>query len=148
MKLKELKDHQQWPIIKPLNGCGANRRFSSSLKACGYWSVKGRMGMWLRKKARLLNGIWLISDFHNHPERFVPLWPLAQSAPSLLLAHSYHNIEHWLLNTESWTLIWYLGQPRWRNLGRWRTTWEEEGWEEFLQLFVFSPGVVLPTLKE
>lgn len=117
-------------IMKSLKGCGANRRVSSSVEACGYWSVNGRVGRWLRDKGRLLNGNWLVSDCFTTTSGGAP-------APSFLLPHNYLIIEHWLVNTESWFLVWYLGPSEWLNLGRMMDYMGRWGTRIFANLFFF-----------
>lgn len=110
--------------MKSLKGRRAKRRVSSSVEACGYWSVNGTVGRWLREEARLLNGNWLVSD------SFTTTW---RGSCSLLSVSSY--FEHWLVNTESWFLVWYLGPSRWQNLGRMMDYMGRRGMSIFATVF-------------
>lgn len=56
---------------------------------------KGQDSMWQRKRLKLLNGNWLISDCFTTTWRgSCPFLPTGQSAPSFLLVHNYLNNEH------------------------------------------------------
>lgn len=135
MKLKELGDHWQNnnEVLKGVWGKqeGFILGGSWSVNLGGYWSVNGRVGRWLREKGRLLNGNWLVSDCFTTTSGGVP-------APSFLLPHNYLIIEHWLVNTESWFLVWYLGPSKWLNLGRMMGLHGKMRDENFCK-FVFFP---------
>lgn len=127
-KLQELKDHWQWIMMVPKGMWGKQEGFI--LRGSLWVLISKGQGEQVAEGRRKTVKWQLISQwlFHHH---------LEGSCSVFLLAHDCIITEHWLMNTEPWLLIWYLGPSRQQNLRTMMDYRRREGMRIFASVSFF-----------